>query len=305
MGPAGGQAFWLRAKDGIRLRMGIWPAPDQAKGTVFLLPGRTEYVEKYGPSARAFAQRGYAMLAVDWRGQGLADRLIPDPVKGHVVNFLDYQLDLDAVIAQAQALNLPKPWVVLGHSMGAAIALRHLVTQSLFSACAFSGPMFGVEVPPILRPVRSLIALVLQKCGPVLFYPPGMTHTPYVMRVPFTGNRLTKDREMWEWMQDHLRQEPGLALAGPSFHWVAEAILECDRLAKMPSPNLPCYCAVGTDERIIDIPRVDDRMAHWPGAIYAHPKLAEHEVMMDNTVLRDAFYDGCTAVFDTVCQPEL
>ena len=114
-GPAGGRAFWLTAEDGVRLRLGVWPVPEGAKGTVFLLPGRTEYVEKYGPAAADLGARGYAMLAVDWRGQGLADRPLDDPLKGHVAHFPDFQRDLAAVIAAATALELPRPWFILGH----------------------------------------------------------------------------------------------------------------------------------------------------------------------------------------------
>ena len=39
-GPAGGQAAWLAASDGVRIRVGWWPLAG-ARGTVILLPGRT------------------------------------------------------------------------------------------------------------------------------------------------------------------------------------------------------------------------------------------------------------------------
>ncbi len=65
-GPPGGAAHWLRTGDGIRIRVGHWRPEGTAHGTVFLFPGRTEYVEKYGDAAREFTRRGLAMLAVDW-----------------------------------------------------------------------------------------------------------------------------------------------------------------------------------------------------------------------------------------------
>ena len=45
-GPPGGRAVWLRTEDGVRIRVGLWRGGE--KGTVVLLPGRTEYIEKYG-----------------------------------------------------------------------------------------------------------------------------------------------------------------------------------------------------------------------------------------------------------------
>ena len=89
-----------------------------------MFPGRTEYIEKYGDCAAEFTGRGFAFLAVDWRGQGLADRLLDDVRVGHVDQFTDYQHDVQATLDLAADLNLPKPWFVIGHSMGGAIGLR-------------------------------------------------------------------------------------------------------------------------------------------------------------------------------------
>ena len=100
-GPPGGRAVWLRTADEVRIRAGLWRGGD--KGTVFLLPGRTEYIEKYGRAAGDLVARGWSVLTVDWRGQGLADRALADPMAGHVHDFAQYQRDLDAVLALAAA----------------------------------------------------------------------------------------------------------------------------------------------------------------------------------------------------------
>ena len=75
-GPQGGVAQWLTTSDGVRVRVAVW-GRDAPKGTVLLFPGRTEYVEKYGRAAGDLLARGFATVAIDWRGQGLADRLQP------------------------------------------------------------------------------------------------------------------------------------------------------------------------------------------------------------------------------------
>jgi lysophospholipase len=54
-GPEGSSAYWVEATDGIRLRVGVFPTQKQARGTILLFPGRTEYIEKYGKTAKAFA----------------------------------------------------------------------------------------------------------------------------------------------------------------------------------------------------------------------------------------------------------
>jgi len=53
-GPQGGSAVWVSAADGVRLRVGGWPAG--SGGTVLLFTGRTEYIEKYGRIAGLLAE---------------------------------------------------------------------------------------------------------------------------------------------------------------------------------------------------------------------------------------------------------
>ena len=299
-GPEGGAAYWLRTPDGVRLRLGVWPAPERPKGTVFLLPGRTEYVEKYGPAAADLAARGYGMLAVDWRGQGLADRLLDDPLKGHVTRFGDFQIDLAAVIAAATELDLPRPWFVLGHSMGGAIGLRVLMGAHPFAAAAFSAPMWAIGLPAPLQPLGPTIARLLGGTDFALGYAPGTDAETYVFKAPFLDNKLTTDAGMWAFMVDQLAQVPELALGGPTWHWVTEGILECLALEALPSPDLPCFTAVGGLERIIHLPAVHARMARWPkGRLEVEPG-AQHELMMEGAVTRARFFDGCAATFDAV-----
>ena len=72
--PRGGRCHWLTTEDGKRIRIGHWPTEAEARGTILIFPGRTEYVEKYGMLAADLTARGYAVLAVDWRGQGRSTR---------------------------------------------------------------------------------------------------------------------------------------------------------------------------------------------------------------------------------------
>ena len=78
------RAYWCRTADDAQLRIAVWSAP-VARGTILLFPGRTEYVEKYGRVAHELTAAGYAVAAIDWRGQGFSDRLADDRLLGHVL----------------------------------------------------------------------------------------------------------------------------------------------------------------------------------------------------------------------------
>jgi lysophospholipase len=295
-GPRGGAALWFHAADGVRLRAGYWP--DGPKGTVLLLPGRTEYVEKYGPAAGELAARGYATLCIDVRGQGLADRLIDDPLKGHVTRFADYQLDMQALLALARQIGCAQPYYLLGHSMGGAIGLRSLINGMPLRAVAFSAPMWGVRVPLLTRPFAPAIARAMITLGRSQAYAPTTGPQPYVQKVGFAGNTLTKDRANWDSMVAHLVAQPALSLGGPTVAWLEAAFAECRDLARLPSPDVPCYCAIGTDERVVATGPINRRMADWPAGRLEVFAGAEHEVMMERAETRTRFFDAATALFD-------
>jgi lysophospholipase len=74
---------YLCASDGMRLRHGFWVCGDSAcRGTVFLLTGRSEYMEKYAEVVQELNGRGFDVYSFDWRGQGLSERILHNPAKG-------------------------------------------------------------------------------------------------------------------------------------------------------------------------------------------------------------------------------
>ena len=122
-GPKNGYSEWIQTKDKFRIRVAFWPKED-ANGTVLIFPGRNEYIEKYGRTSKKIWELGYSSLVVDWRGQGLSDRYFKNRLIGHVNEFADYQLDVEAIAKFAELKSLPKPWYLLAHSMGGTIGLR-------------------------------------------------------------------------------------------------------------------------------------------------------------------------------------
>lgn len=296
-GPEGGIAQWLFPADGVRIRAGLWRR-DGAKGTIFLLPGRTEYVEKYGRAARDLAFRGYATLTVDWRGQGLADRALDDPMAGHVGDFAEYQLDMDALLAFAQSENLPQPWFLLGHSMGGCIGLRSLTRGLPFKAAAFSAPMWGILISAWMRPMAIALSTASRWLRFDHRYTPGTKEATYVLSSPFVANTLTTDPEMWDYMRQQALACPELTLGGPSLGWLQAALTECHALSLEPSPDLAVVTALGMQERIVDVGPVHARMTRWPkGTLSLYPA-AEHEVMMERPATRERFFDEACALFD-------
>ncbi len=296
-GPRGGRAWWLNSRDGVRLRVGYWPS-DGDKGTIFLFPGRTEYIEKYGITAADFATKGYGTLVIDWRGQGLSDRALEDAMSGHVAHFVDYQKDVAAMLRAAETLDLPRPWHLLAHSMGGCIGLRAAIEGLPIASCTFSAPMWGIAMAPALRPVAWALSWASRPLGLGRFYAPGTARGSYVLEAPFEANALTRDEAMHARMVSQLRAYPQLALGGPSLIWLFAALRECRRLARMPSADLPCLTFVGSDEDIVSRAPIEARIARWCGARLETVEGGRHELLMDTPETRRHVTDMLIAFWD-------
>ena len=295
-GPAGGAAHWAVTSDGKRIRIAHWPL-EGAKGTVLIFPGRTEYIEKYGTVATALAARGFASMAIDWRGQGLADRMLDDPLVGHVDAFPDYQKDVATLMKSARALSLPRPFFLLAHSMGGCIGLRAVMEGMPVQAAAFTGPMWGIALPAHLRLVAGAMSRIMPRIGRGHLLPPGRTTDSYVLTQEFDDNMLTTDPEMYQMFRDQLHAHPELELGGPSYLWLREALAETKHLASRAAPNLPSAAWMGTNERIVEPSAVVERMESWKGGRLDMVDGGEHEVLFDPAERREEIFDALQKLF--------
>lgn len=284
-GPQDGAAHWLTTADDMRIRMGFW-SRDAERGTVLIFPGRSEYVEKYCRLAADLAGLGFASVAIDWRGQGLAGRLHANRALGHVDSFADYQTDADAVLAEVRRLGLPEPYYLIGHSMGGCIGLRSLLNGLEVEAAAFTAPMWGILMAPALRPIAWTLSSVSRPFGFGHVFAPGQVPEPYVSRVTFEENHLTSDPEMFAWLRGHLEAEPDLGLGGPSLNWLNQALIEMRALRAMASPDVPCMTYLGSRENIVDPEAMRNRMARWPDGRLVELTGAMHEILVERPVFR-------------------
>ncbi len=117
--PPGGALKTVRTEDGVELRAAHWrPTTRLVKGTVCLLQGRAEFIEKYYETIGDLRGRGFAVVAFDWRGQGESQRQVDDPHRGHVARFDDYRRDLKAIEAAILDPLMPHPHLCLAHFHG-------------------------------------------------------------------------------------------------------------------------------------------------------------------------------------------
>src|SRR3712207_8672895 len=97
------------------------PETDEPQGTVCILQGRAEFIEKYFEVIGELLQRGFAVVAFDWRGQGLPGRPERNPRKRHVQRLQGLRQDLEAVRRQETCPHLSRPHFSPPPSLGGGI----------------------------------------------------------------------------------------------------------------------------------------------------------------------------------------
>lgn len=295
--PKNGASFWVRASDGVRLRVGLWLSKETELGTVFVFPGRTEYIEKYGRTITQLNSLGFSTLVVDWRGQGLADRIAEDPMLGHVARFADYQLDVAAMLDNALELDPPKPWSLLGHSLGACIGLRALADGFPVTSCAFTGPMWNIRLPLIKRVAAWPVTWAAKTAGFGDVYAPGTGGTSYVLSTDFEENRLTSDPSMYRFFVNQARTLTGHQIGGPSMAWLFETLRETKALSDLPSPRVPCITFCGVNDVVVDISSIRSRMTEWPDGRLELIGDGKHDLLSELPEVRGRVFDKLASHF--------
>ncbi|KAB7613761.1 alpha/beta hydrolase [Amylibacter sp. SFDW26] len=288
-GPINVFAYWIHTEDNVRLRVTYWPTDKVSKGSIFIFQGRTENNEKYGRTAEEIHKAGYNTFAIDWRGQGLSDRLTDDRMTGHILKYSDYQKDVAAMIDAASALDLPKPWYLIGHSLGACIGLRS-ITEGLLpvSACAFTAPLWDINLSLFQRYAAWSLAWTAQFLGKGHLYAPGTRGESYVLNTAFEDNRLTHDPGMYQYYINISKSLVDQQIGGPSMGWLFQTLKETRSLSKMSSPSIPCITFCGAEDSIVAAPAAQNRMARWPNGAFDLVQGAKHDVLYESPNIRES-----------------
>ncbi|MEE9272052.1 MAG: alpha/beta fold hydrolase [Robiginitomaculum sp.] len=286
-----------------RLRVMIAPAqlsskqlsPNQAseaRGSILFQPGRTEFIEKFFETAIDLTSRGFAVLIYDPRGQGFSSRPLPDPMKCFVRDYEEYCDDL-AFVTESFIDDLPKPHIVMGHSMGGVIGLQTILSGRLNpAACAFTAPMLQLQDIDMLgmRTFIKLISLTALKYKTLPFQVPKSGHL-----VPFRSNKLTTDPERYKIWATYFENYPKLWLGAPTFGWISASLKAMKFVnANAEHLNIPSMItACGADP--IVTPASNEEFARKAGSDFLNVPGALHEILLEKDEFRDQFWNA----FDT------
>ena len=110
------------------------PAPSNAHKTIVILPGFTEFCEKYSAEVLHFHEKGYHVLIIDWPGQGQSGHFGRHPLAVHCTDFDHHLSALDLVISAVGLVNVAITVMAIA-AVGMKIdlsELRHIGMSAFF-----------------------------------------------------------------------------------------------------------------------------------------------------------------------------
>jgi len=288
--PDGARVGYFRTSDRIRLRFGLFPhkGPEQ-RGTVCLIHGRTEFIEKYFETIADFQARGFWVATFDWRGQGGSDRLIGNKSLGYVDRFEDYWTDLKSFHGEILLPDTPPPYYLVAHSMGGLVALQAATRDRLmFDRMFLSAPMLALDRQPLS--MAGMARLAESLCFAGLGAVPVARRAD---RIPtersFPGNPLTSDLSRFMRSVDVLAARPDLAVTSPTLRWVAAAMRAMATTGHQDFPStvkIPLLMLAAARDEVVSSRAIEQLGLRLRNGRHTMIAAARHELFMESTPIR-------------------
>jgi lysophospholipase len=294
------ESMWAN-EDGWPIRRIDWRREPSSRGSMLFLPGRGDHYEKYLETLQYYADAGWNVTSIDWRGQGASGRLLPDPQVGHIDDFGTWIADLRYFWLTWKA-STPGPHVVLAHSMGGHLAMRALAEHAIDPvAVAMSAPMLGIQTGGLPLGLNQAFAKLMCKIGRGEVAAWKVSEKP-LSPMNMRAKILTHDKDRYEdelaWW--HIRSD--VKLGPPSWHWVERAIASIrllDEPGMLENIQTPILLLATTSDQLVSTPRIindSKRLPHAETLIFG--KEAAHELLREADGVRDRCLDRIDRFLD-------
>ena len=290
---------YFTTADGTAIRSGHWcPEGRQPSGSVVLLGGRKEFLEKYTETAADLNQRGFEVFGFDWRGQGLSSRMLPDRLKGFVQNYGDYVQDLEDFFQRVVQPKAVRPIYLLAHSMGGHVALRYLQQQpASIDKAILVAPMLDINTKPYPRWLVRGLAWLGRLIGGEDALVPGSDKRTNFDR-PFEGNALTADPRRFAVERNAVAQNQDLALGGVTFAWLTAtfaSIAHIHRPGFLEGVLTPVLMVAAEADRVVSVAAQKSACRRLPNCRLLIIADARHEILMETDAIRSRFWEAFDA----------
>ena len=288
--PEGARVGYFTTADKVQLRYATFPKGQGApRGTVCLVHGRTEFIEKYFETVADFQARGFAVATFDWRGQGGSQRLIGNKRLGYVRDFDDYWEDLRSFHGSILLPDCPAPYYLVGHSMGGLVSLyAGARDRMMFDRIFLSAPMVALDRQPfgMTGMARLCETLALLGLGRV---PAGRPADKPQSEQSFARNAVTSDPARFMRTVDVLKARPDLEIGAPTIRWAASAFRAMATAGSDQFPGevkIPVLMLAAARDEIVSTAAIETLGLRMRTGRHAIVPGARHELFQENDAIR-------------------
>ncbi|MBE0459429.1 MAG: alpha/beta fold hydrolase [Pseudoalteromonas prydzensis] len=270
--------------------------PEQAKAAVVICSGRIEGLEKYQELIWELQQNNYAVFIIDHQGQGRSYRALANRHKGYVNKFSDYADDFALFDQQIVCKHFQGKKIILGHSMGGAIAFDFLTRfEHDYSGVFLSAPMFDIHTKGIPKPLARFVAWLACKLGGKQCYAFGQKN---YLAEEFSINSLTNSEYRYKLFREIYRSDSVLQLGGVTYGWLHTVFQFIDKLDQQLA--IPLFIASAENDTVVDNQAQVELVHRQNNAVLQAFAGAKHELLFEQDSIRQAvlsrFYQFCDSL---------
>ncbi|MBW2604177.1 MAG: alpha/beta hydrolase [Deltaproteobacteria bacterium] len=283
---------FMTTPDHRSLRYGTWYSPKETqKGSILLLNGRKEFMEKYSETIEELNHEGFNVYSFDWRGQGLSSRMLANRHKGFIDDYDVYLSDLDMFVTKIVKPESVHPLIIIAHSMGGHIALRFMHDHpDVANMAVLSSPMVDIFGSILSRGLVKLITRIAIKTG--------FGHSYTIASGDYTdekfkGNRLTSDPVRFTDAKKAIAKNPDLALGGVTYGWLSATLKSTDILSQpgfAAKITTPILMVIAGDDKIVSIKAQKKLCTMLPNCKLKEIPDARHEIFKETDAVRSIFW---------------
>lgn len=290
--PEGAASGFVTTPDGLKIRYGQWKSLTYpVKGSVLLLHGRAEFIEKLFETVTDLRKSGFDVVTFDWRGQGGSERLLSNPRKGYVDSFDQYTLDLETIMQDVALPDCKAPYYIVAHSTGALAALYSAPRfTNRIRRMVLSSPLLGFGKIPLPHPVMKFVTGTFSAIGLGELYLAGGNKS-YSER-SFASNQVTSDTRRYERQAKLLADFPELGIGGPTVAWLFAA---CRAMDTVHDPDfhseitIPTLMICASNDTVVSNRASEDLGLRLRSGSATQITGAKHELLHERDIIREQF----------------
>ena len=288
--PEGAHAGYVKTPDRMQIRYARWQAASHpAKGTVLLLHGRTECIEKLYETVEDLRRRGFEVLTFDWRGQGGSTRLLKNSLAGYIDNYTQYMTDFETVFEEIALPDCKAPFYVFAHSTGCLVALYSAPRfANKIRRMVLASPLLGLDNRALSQSNIHLLSGFMCAIGMGENYLGGGS-TP-AESSSFAGNIYTSDPDRFDRNRRFIEEFRELAVGGTTASWVFATCKAMETVHDMEFKkqiSIPSLMVLAGNEQVVSNRAIEEFSSGMRAGSILTIDGARHEILQEHDMYRE------------------